>query len=480
MTAPDDDRERAAAARAEVRRVLGAAVEEKASDAFCLAQQRRTAARAVFGLELLSAPRAAQAAATVVEFGTPSIGEGVAALGPDDRTRLAAAARAVRRAVPDDVAVSPHGLLRQALVASARTARYQLVSPVYDEIERLSGGVLPPGPEVLGDPQIPTLVTQVCWLNGTLRTWAGPETLAEVAADAAVTGLDVPHRLMPDAPPRGHVAIGLKGFRGRRRSTGTGVTVAVIDSEVALAHPALAGRVVHRRNYTAEPWGNPDAHGTAVAGIIGGSDPDVGVAPGVTIYNYKVAATNRFLNGDDFAGALALQHALEDGADLANCSWGVRRATAVPSREARAVDEAAAFGLTTVKSAGNQGPDAATMTTPAEAATAIVVGATDLDGTAVPTYGSRGPAGTRPGPDVVAPGATPDDPLVGALVSGGFGPVGYGTSFAAPLVTGVLAVLLERRPELLPAELRQWVRDHARPLAGIPEATQGQGSFVAG
>ena len=47
------------------------------------------------------------------------------------------------------------------------------------------------------------------------------------------------------------------------------MTVAVIDSEAALTHPALRDRVIHRRNYTREPWGTPDSHGTAVAGIIG-------------------------------------------------------------------------------------------------------------------------------------------------------------------------------------------------------------------
>jgi hypothetical protein len=66
----------------------------------------------------------------------------------------------------------------------------------------------------------------------------------------------------------------------------------------------------HRRDYTPEAWGNPAAHGTAVAGIIGARDPaNGGVAPEVMIDNYKVVTTNRFLNGDDFAGAVAIQSA---------------------------------------------------------------------------------------------------------------------------------------------------------------------------
>jgi serine protease AprX len=345
---------------------------------------------------------------------------------------------------------------------------------VYDEIERLSGGPLQRGPEITGVPQIPTLVTQVCWLNRTIRTWTGAEALADVAADAVISRIDVPRRLMPEATPA-QVAIGLPAFRVAGLGTGAGITVAVIDTESAIP-PALAGRVVHRRNYTPEPWGNPAAHATAVAGIIGAADPvDSGIAPSVMIYNYKILATNRFLNADDFSGALAIQHALEDGCDLANCSWGGGPVGAAPSREARAVDEASALGMTVVKSAGNRGPGPATMTTPAESLTAIVVGATDVAGAEVQPYSSRGPAGPRLGPDVVAPGGSQAMPMVSTLVNGGFGNVTFGTSFAAPHVTGVLALLLEQQPNLLPADLGVWVRKHAHLLAAFDQAAQGDG-----
>jgi serine protease AprX len=150
--------------------------------------------------------------------------------------------------------------------------------------------------------------------------------LADVSAEVAVTAIDVPRRLTADADTRNHAAIGLPAYVTATGVSGRGVVVAVLDSEVALRHPALTGRVVHRRNYTVEPWGNPHSHGTAVAGIIAADDPVTGgIAPGATIYNYKVLATNRLLNGDDFGGALAIQQALEDGAAVANCSWGPGR-----------------------------------------------------------------------------------------------------------------------------------------------------------
>ncbi len=478
MVFPDPDAEELAAARMLVRRAFGADLEAKASDAFCIAHSRRVAAAGLrFGVEELAAQTPGVApSASVVEFVTDA--------NPADPSasvrwpRLHTQIEHLRAALPGGSPLRASGLLRQAFVAAVRNARYRVVTPVYVEIERLSGGPMQPGPETVGAQRMPSLITQVCWLNSSLRTWAGPASLAEVAADRSVSGIDVPRRLMPDAvgaTSRVATAIGLPAFRGKDGPTGRGVTVAVIDTEAAVP-PSLADRVVRRRNYTAEPWGNPAAHGTAVAGIIGAADPDhPGVAPGVTIYNYKVLATNRFLHGDDFGGTLAIQQALEDGCQIANCSWGAGPAGTAPSRAARAVDAATGLGMAVVKSAGNAGPGPATMTTPAESLTAIVVGATDLDGTAVAPYSSRGPAGARTGPDVVAPGGSQADPVVSALVGGGFGPVGAGTSFAAPLVTGALALLLERSPDLLPADLLDWVRAHAKPLAGFDPADDGQG-----
>jgi subtilisin family serine protease len=50
-----------------------------------------------------------------------------------------------------------------------------------------------------------------------------------------------------------------------------------------------------------------------------------------------------------------------------------------------------------------------------------------------------------------------------------------GTSFAAPHVTGLVALLLEREPQLTPAQVRDGVIASCAPLAGIDENTQGAG-----
>lgn len=486
MTGLGPDREELEAARNYTRQIFGSAMAAKASDSFCVAAAQR---------QLFWAPTAWPFPTTELTGLNPRFGRYAGALGEApfghsvigrlgrppmpaivefDPPKSSAAAASTRQRHTE--AVAPANRSRAAIVHESRTANYQAMSAVYAEIERLSNSAVGVAPEMTGVPQIQSLVTQVCWLNRTVRTWAGPEALANVVGDDSVTGIDLPRPLIAEASLPNHKSIGLPKFSAATHLTGQGITVGVIDSEIALLHPSLAGRVTHRRNYTPEPWGNPDAHGTAVAGIIASRDPDVpGIAPDVDIYNYKVIATNPFLNSDDFSGALAIQQALEDGVGVVNCSWGVGPVGEIKSREARAVDAAWALGLVVVKSAGNNGPGRATVTTPADADGVIVVGATDLAGKKVEPYSSRGPAGANARPHLVAPGGGDEGQLTCALVSGGFGHVGAGTSFAAPHVTGAVALLLQQDTSRTPDQVRKILQSTARKLGNVVVNTQGKG-----
>ena len=469
------------AARADVRQVLGRRVEEKASDRYCLAFARRN--RAVGSETLGVVQAAAPVVATVVEFTGPPPTPTLPRL--TERTDWPQVRAAVETLTPPDPAGSPLRLrtvVRQKYVEDTRSAAYQVMGQVYQEVERLSGGLMKPAAEVIGDPEIPTSVTQLCWLNQTMRTFAPPEALSEVAASDTVAAFDLPRRLYADADVPNHRCIGLPAFQQQHAQlTGQGVTIAVIDGEVALSHPALAGRVVQRRNYTPEPWGNPSPHGTAVGGIIAAADPlFAGIAPGAMIYSYKVLATTPLGNGDDFSGARAIQDAVEDGADIANCSWGAGPAGNGTSREARAAATAWSLGLAVVKSAGNQGPDPRTMTSPADAAGIVVVGATDVDGLQVQDYSSRGSADGKPGPDVVAPGGNAAASISCCLVGGGFGNAGYGTSYAAPHVSGLLTLFLHEDPELVPDQLKERLLATPHLLANAGPDAQGAGLVFVG
>src|SRR5262249_30240460 len=140
--------------------------------------------------------------------------------------------------------------------------------------------------------------------------------------------------------------LGAIAFRKRTSLAGKGIVVAVLDTEVAYHHTAFQDRVILKENYTHEPWGAPNEHGTAVAGLVAASAAAfMGISPEVTIYHYKVLATDGSKNADDFGGALAIQQALEDGAQIANCSWGIGPAGDGTSREARAFDQAWDLGM---------------------------------------------------------------------------------------------------------------------------------------
>jgi serine protease AprX len=198
-----------------------------------------------------------------------------------------------------------------------------------------------------------------------------------------------------------------------------------------------------------------------------------GIAPAVTIYHYKVIATDPLSNADDFGGALAIQQALEDGAHIANCSWGIGSAGDGTSREARAFDAAWDLGLVIVKSAGNQGTGG--LTSPADARGVIVVGATDRAGKNVIPESSRGKTSKGRILDFVAPGGTSTDSLTSCTTDGKFGPVGFGTSYASPQVAGLLALLLAQDRNQAPEALRTALGTFAHKLAGVAADTQGLG-----
>lgn len=369
-------------------------------------------------------------------------------------------------------------MMRMARRHVLRDQFAQQVGSIRATLEKRAQPLFSAGLDAAASPTTPSSVVDICWLNGSVRSYVDPRHLSDIASEETLTQLDLPRLLRADIDGTA-ARIGAPQFRQHFSLTGEHITVAVIDSEVDINHPALQGRVIQKTNYTKERWGSPFPHGTAVAGIIGSADSKVpGIAPGVTMTNYKVVATDEQLNSDDFGGSLAIQQALEDGAQIANCSWGSGAAGDGTSREALACNNAWDLGLIIVKSAGNAGPGASTLTTPADADGVIVVGATDRPGQAVQDYSSRGPAGAKSRPHLVAPGGTEFDGIHSCLVGGGFGPTGYGTSFAAPHVTGLAALLVAQTPGIEPDQVRDKLLQLCKLLAAGDANAQGKG-FVS-
>jgi serine protease AprX len=444
-----------------LRQILGEAFAAKATDDFC-----QTFVRPAPDTHLADDgfPRRMLVVVELVPHPPQSPAEAVAAL------RGAPVWRSVRdRASPaltgemydEDLRQSIEALLdpsliRRTIVTAAKERTYRIAAPIRDALSRLA---TEPPPGVAGPP------VQFSWVNETFIAWIDPRNLRELAADPLVHQIDLPRRLELQLGTTG-TTVGAVQFRQDFGRSGKGVKVAVIDSEVALLPGVFQNRIVQKENFTAEDWGVPGMHGTGVAGIIAANGAQgMGMAPEAEIYNYKVVMTNLVASPHDFHGACALGQALEDGADVANCSWNTTARTNGRSREARACDTVWAYGMTVVVATGNQGPLAGSAQCPADAKGVISVGATGRDGRAVQGYSGRGP--TRNGklcPDMVAPGGTPQNPIEFFQTDGTFGPGTYGTSFAAPHVSGVLALLIEHYPGLTPDEQSLLLQSLCTPL----------------
>jgi subtilisin family serine protease len=113
----------------------------------------------------------------------------------------------------------------------------------------------------------------------------------------------------------------------QRSATGRGEKIAIVDSQVDMAHPDLAGQFVAEQNFVSGPPSQPEAHGTHVAGLIGARAGNgigmAGVAPGARLMALRAC---REVNGgrvtlcSTLALAQALQFAVEHQANVINLS----------------------------------------------------------------------------------------------------------------------------------------------------------------
>lgn len=226
----------------------------------------------------------------------------------------------------------------------------------------------------------------------------------------------------------------------RMDCSGRGVRVGVIDSGVA-PHSDLAGRLAAGWNYLdgSATTGDSLGHGTFVAGLIAGSselEGMIGAAPGAGIVPLKVADGQSLYVSD-------IVSAIYEGIDRFHCA--VLNLSLGTERDMESLREAAAYaeehGVTLVAAAGNGGND--TLYYPAAYETVIGVGAVTDKGE-VYARSNR-----NAGVFLTAPGVK----LRSLDLQGGYRD-GTGTSFATPLVTGAVAVLLGMDASLRPAEIR--------------------------
>ena len=314
--------------------------------------------------------------------------------------------------------------------------------------------------------------------------------VARLAADERVERVDRAVPLSFSAQPR--LATRALTQLTRAHDTGldgAGVTVAIVDSGIDSTHPDLAGRVranvrLLEGQFLPSP-GDPDGHGTHVAGVLAASGAAsdgrwTGVAPAAELVGVDISS--RFTTA---SAVLAYDWLLaredELGVRVVVNAWGrVNDGDAFDPRDPvmRAIDRLADAGVVVVFSASNHGPLPGTLSVEAMHPRVVTVGATD--GAGVPVgYSSRGPATSGAvKPDVVAPG----DAVVGPRSAqslpregdpGALHTVYSGTSQAAPHVAGIVALMLQAEPRLTPDEVADALRASAIDLgpAGPDDAT---------
>ncbi len=338
-------------------------------------------------------------------------------------------------------------------------------------------------------------------------------------------------RLHDNRPIKSHnyttsITVGARTVQDFLGLTGSGVGIAVIDSGITSWHDDLTNR-----SSKLYPYGNQrvakfvdfvngrtlpyddNGHGSHVAGTILGNGYDslglkAGIAPGASLVALKVLDANSQGSISNVIAALTWisQNYKTYNIRVVNLSVGS------PIRESYWTDpltlaakKITDLGITVVTAAGNTGKNAAGhlqwggISAPGNAPWVLTVGASSTMGTLVRSddtmadYSSSGPTYIDFGakPDLVAPGtgtvslavpgstfyATKTAYLLAGILGLGYKPylALSGTSMAAPVVSGTVALMLQANPSLTPNLIKAILQYTAQEYRGYSALRQGAG-----
>lgn len=257
---------------------------------------------------------------------------------------------------------------------------------------------------------------------------------------------------------------------------GDGVTVAVIDSGVSDDHENLTDRVTASRDFSGagkdgtEPVGAESIihHGTAVAGVVAGNGTGsgpMGVAPEATI-----ASASVWLGGGAPSAAQstrvqaekALRWAVDSGASVINMSLGWDDPS-WPQKWDDAFAYAYENDAVVIACVGNRSQGATQAWSPATVPGVVGVGGLTKSGAIRDTS-------TAPGTAVDLMGPAEDIPV--PFWDGGYG-TADGCSFAAPVVSGIAALLRSAHPGWSADEVVAALNETAGPVEGH----EGRGTY---
>jgi serine protease AprX len=333
-------------------------------------------------------------------------------------------------------------------------------------------------------------------------------SVAVIPAPALAAGYDPatdPYSMANIATATGATAWWNAGY------TGAGVDVAVIDTGVSRV-PGLdaTGKVFYGPDLSLESQApnlrhlDTNGHGTFMAGLIAANSAAYkGIAPGARILSVKVGVADGGVDVSQVIAAIdwIVQHKTDNGLNIRviNLSYGTNSLQSYKVDPlAHAVEQAWKRGIVVVAAAGNsgyqRGEGAPGLANPAYNPYIIGVGGYDTNGTAIPnddtmgTYSasSAGCGSTCKNPDFVAPGShiqglrVPNSFVDLNHPEGRLGTLyfrGSGTSQAAAIASGAVALILQKYPTLTPDRVKKLIGDSAKKVPGADTQAQGKGEI---
>jgi serine protease AprX len=283
-------------------------------------------------------------------------------------------------------------------------------------------------------------------------------------------------------------------------------TIAVVDSGIDSSRPEFAGRIVANVNLSTLPGNSPGdgrGHGTFVAGIAAGDYAGhTGAAPGAKLVSLDVMDDQGMAKTSDVIAAAdwILANKAKYGIRVANFSLHSSVANSFMYDPLdKAVERLWFSGVVVVAAAGNYGSPSGPSGVPFAPGNdpfVLTVGASDT-GRSVSTNDDTAASWSAYGytldgfakPDLAAPGRymVGPVPVTSTLYSERPDHVvepGYmelsGTSFAAPIASGVAALIVAKHPEYTPDQVKGALMLGAKPMPNAADLSEGVGEINAG
>lgn len=241
----------------------------------------------------------------------------------------------------------------------------------------------------------------------------------------------------------------------RKGYTGKNVRIALLDTG-AFMHEDIRNKVVYFKDYVNDINVSYDdnGHGTHIAGIMCGN---YGMAPDAELLVFKILDKNGDGRTQDALYALdwIMENYEKYNIRLLNFSMGYMPNANVKLQELlmEKLEDLWDAGVVVITAAGNNGPGENSVTVPGISRKVITVGSSEQG------YGGRGPTSCCiVKPEILAPGTD----ILSLSNREGQYEKKTGTSMAAPVVCGALALALEKNPNLKPVEIKLMLYDSVK------------------